>query len=125
MSRAALEQTLGTKLPIIDTSGVKNVSIISGVLNIDFNYGVHIVSHNQSITSLTYSNIKTDYSSKNEVIIILTQDNTGGRTITGSYLTAGGLGLDISTTANAINIISILTLDGITFYGFSSGKNFS
>jgi len=125
MSRAALEQTLGTKLPIIDTSGVKNVSISSGVLNIDFNYGVHIVSHNQNITSLTYSNIKTDYSSKNEVIIILTQDNTGGRTITGSYLTSGGLGLDISTTANAINIISILTLDGITFYGFSSGKNFS
>jgi hypothetical protein len=125
MSRAALEQTLGTKLPIIDTSGVKNVSISSGVLNIDFNYGVHIVSHNQNITSLTYSNIKTDYSSKNEVIIILTQDSVGGRTITGSYLTAGGLGLDISTTANAINIISILTLDGITFYSFSSGKNFS
>ena len=125
MSRAALEQTLGTKLPIIDTSGVKNINISSGVLNIDFNFGVHIVSHNQNITSLTYSNIKTDYSSKNEVIIILTQDSVGGRTITGSYLTAGGLGLDISTTANAINIISILTLDGITFYGFSSGKNFS
>lgn len=125
MSRAALEQILGTKLPIIDTSGVKNVSISSGILNIDFNFGVHIVSHNQNITSLTYSNIKTDYSSKNEVIIILTQDSVGGRTITGSYLTAGGLGLDISTTANAINIISIFTLDGITFYGFSSGKNFS
>ena len=126
MSRSHLEQTLGTKLPITDTGGVKTVSISGGVLDIDFNYGVHVVSHNANITSITFSNVKTDYSSKNEVLVILTQDGTGGRTITSSgFYTAGGLGLDISTTANHINMVTFLTTDGSTFYGFSNGKNFS
>jgi len=126
MSRSHLEQTLGTKLPITDTGGVKTVSISGGVLDIDFNYGVHVVSHNANITSITFSNVKTDYSSKNEVLVILTQDATGSRTITSSgFDTAGGLGLDISTTANHVNMITFLTIDGSTFYGFSNGKNFS
>jgi len=126
MSRSHLEQVLGTKLPIVDTGGVKTVSISSGVLDIDFNYGVHIVSHDANITSITFSNVKTDYSSKNEVLVILTQDGTGGRTITSSgYSTAAGLGLDISTTANHVNIITFLTVDGSNIYGFSNGKNFS
>ena len=126
MSRSHLEQTLGTKLPITDTGGVKTVSISGGVLDIDFNYGVHVVSHNANITSITFSNVKTDYSSKNEVLVILTQDGTGSRTITSSgFYTAGGLGLDISTTANHVNMITFLTVDGSTFYGFSNGKNFS
>ena len=126
MTRRHLEQVLGTKLPIVDTGGVKTVSIIDGNLDIDFDYGVHSVAHNANITSLTFSNVKTDLSSKNEVVVILTQDGTGSRTITSSgYSTAGGLGLDISTTANHINIITFLTIDGINFYGFSNGKNFS
>jgi hypothetical protein len=126
MTRRALEQVLGTKLPITDTGGVKTATIDSGVLNIDFDYGVHIVAHNANITSITFSNTKTDLSSKNEVVVILTQDGTGGRTITSSgFYTAGGLGLDISTTANHINMVTFLTTDGSTFYGFSNGKNFS
>jgi hypothetical protein len=126
MTRRHLEQVLGTKLPIVDTGGVKTVSITNGNLDIDFDYGVHSVTHNANITSITFSNSKTDLSSKNEVVIILTQDGTGGRTITSSgYSTAGGLGLDISTTANHINIITFLTIDGTNFYGFSNGKNFS
>ena len=126
MTRRHLEQVLGTKLPIVDTGGVKTVSIIDGNLDIDFDYGVHSVAHNANITSLTFSNVKTDLSSKNEVVVILTQDGTGSRTITSSgFDTAGGLGLDISTTANHINIITFLTVDGSTFYGFSNGKNFS
>jgi len=126
MTRRALEQVLGTKLPITDTGGVKTATIDSGVLNIDFDYGVHSVAHNANITSITFSNVKTDLSSKNEVLVILTQDGTGGRTITSSgFYTAGGLGLDISTTANHINMVTFLTTDGSTFYGFSNGKNFS
>tara|TARA_B100000900_G_scaffold54803_1_gene40732 strand:- start:448 stop:828 length:381 start_codon:yes stop_codon:yes gene_type:complete len=126
MTRRALEQVLGTKLPITDTGGVKTATIDSGVLNIDFDYGVHSVAHNANITSITFSNAKTDLSSKNEVVVILTQDGTGGRTITSSgYKTAAGLGLDISTTANHINILTFLTIDGTNIYGFSNGKNFS
>ena len=126
MTRRHLEQVLGTKLPIVDTGGVKTVSIIDGNLDIDFDYGVHSVAHNANITSLTFSNVKTDLSSKNEIVVILTQDGTGSRTITSSgYSTAAGLGLDISTTANHVNIITFLTIDGSNIYGFSNGKNFS
>ena len=126
MPRRHYEQIVGTKLPVVDTGGVKTVSISSGVLNIDFDYGVHTVAHNANITSITFSNIKTNLSSKNEVLVILTQDATGGRTLTSSgFYTSGGLGLDVSTTANHVNMITFLTTDGATFYGFSNGKNFS
>jgi hypothetical protein len=99
-------------------------TISSGALDIDFSKGVLTVAHTANITSITFSNYTTNV--KNEVIVILTQDSTGGRTITGTgYDTAGGLGLDIATTADHVNIITFLTTDGSTIYGFSNGKNFS
>jgi hypothetical protein len=102
---------------------VATPTINAGVLTLDFNYGTHIVSHNANINSITFSNANVTKSS--QVTVILTQNGTGGKTITGAYLTAGGLGLDISTAANAVNIVTFLTRDGSTFYGFSNGKNFS
>jgi hypothetical protein len=104
-------------------TGIKTSTIVSGVLTLDFTFGTHIVNHNANITSITFINASAVKSS--QVTVILTQDATGGRTITGSYATAGGLGLDISTTASAVNIITFLTRDNSTFYGFSNGKNFS
>jgi hypothetical protein len=104
-------------------TGIKTSTIVSGVLTLDFTFGTHIVNHNANITSITFTNASAVKSS--QVTVILTQDATGGRTITGSYATAGGLGLDISTTASAVNIITFLTRDNSTFYGFSNGKNFS
>jgi hypothetical protein len=99
-------------------------TISGGALDIDFSKGLLNVAHNANITSFTFSNYTED--SKNEIVVILTQDSTGGRTITNTgYNTAGGLGLDISTTANHVNIITFLTTDGSTVYGFSNGKNFS
>jgi hypothetical protein len=99
-------------------------TISSGALDIDFSKGVVAVAHTGNITSITFSNYTAD--AKNEIIVILTQDSTGGRTITGTgYATAGGLGLDISTTADHVNIITFLTTDGSTIYAFSNGKNFS
>lgn len=99
-------------------------TISSGVLDIDFSKGIIEVAHTENITSITFSNYTEDF--KNEIVVILTQDSTGGRTITNTgYSTAGGLGLDISTTANHVNIITFLTTDGSTVYGFSNGKNFS
>jgi len=104
-------------------TGIKTSTIVSNVLTLDFNYGTHIVSHNANINSITFSNANATKSG--QVTVILTQDAGGGKTITGAYLTAGGLGLDISTAANAVNIVTFLTRDGSTFYGFSNGKNFS
>ena len=99
-------------------------TISSGALDIDFSKGVVAVAHTGNITSITFSNYTAD--AKNEIIVILTQDSTVGRTITGTgYATAGGLGLDISTTADHVNIITFLTTDGSTIYAFSNGKNFS
>lgn len=100
-----------------------STTISGGVLDVDFSKGLITVAHSSNITSFTFSNVTTD--SKNETVVVLTQDGTGGRTITSSgYSTAGGLGLDISTTANHVNIITFLTTDGTTVYGFSNGKNF-
>jgi hypothetical protein len=99
-------------------------SLSGGTLTVDFSKGVISVNHNANITGITFSNYTENF--KNECVIILTQDSTGGRTITNTgYNTAGGLGLDISTTANHVNIVTFLTTDGSTFYGFSNGKNFS
>ena len=104
-------------------TGIKTSTIVSGVLTLDFTFGTHIVNHNANITSISFTNASAVKSS--QVTVILTQDATGGRTITGSYATAGGLGLDISTTANAVNIVTFFTRDNSTFFGFSNGKSFS
>jgi hypothetical protein len=103
-------------------TGVTTSTISAGVLTLDFKYGTHIVAHDANITSITFTNASA--SKSGQVTVILTQDVSGGKTIAGSYLTAGGLGLDISTAANAVNIITFLTRDNSTFYGFSNGKNF-
>jgi hypothetical protein len=104
-------------------TGIQTSTIVAGVLTLDFTFGTHIVNHNANITTVNFTNASASKSS--QVTVILTQDGVGGRTITGSYATAGGFGLDISTAANAVNIVSFFTRDNSTFYGFSNGKNFS
>tara|TARA_R110000772_G_scaffold32035_1_gene78691 strand:- start:29 stop:451 length:423 start_codon:yes stop_codon:yes gene_type:complete len=119
--RTAMTKVNANFTELYRPSGTATIS--SGALDIDFSKGVVTVAHTENITSITFSNVTTD--SKNEIVVVLTQDSTGGRTITSSgYSTAGGLGLDISTTANHVNIITFLTTDGTTVYGFSNGKNF-
>lgn len=105
------------------SAGATTSTIQSGVLTVDYAQGVISVSHTEDITAIQFSNAQVNQ--KNEVIIILTQDGVGSRTITSSgYATADSLGLDIDTAQNAVNIITFLTVDGSTHYGFSNGKNF-
>jgi len=105
------------------SAGASTSTIQSGVLTVDYAQGVISVSHTEDITAIQFSNAQANQ--KNEVIIILTQDGVGSRTITtAGYVTAGSLGLDISLVQNAVNIITFLTVDGSTHYGFSNGKNF-
>lgn len=104
--------------------GATTTAISSGTLTVDMSKGVVAVAHNQNIDSLVFSNVENN--KLNQTIVVLTQDGTGGRTITsGGYATADGLGLDIDTTANSVNIITFLTTNGSTIYGFSNGRNFS
>ena len=120
--RTAMTKVNANFTELYRPSGTATIS--SGALDIDFSKGVVTVAHTENITSITFSNYTAD--AKNEIIVIMTQDSTGGRTITGTgYDTAGGLGLDISTTATQVNIITFLTTDGSTIYAFSNGKNFS
>ena len=48
--------------------------------------------------------------------LILTQDATGGRTLTSNILFAGG-SKTLSTAANAVDVLAVFTPDGTTFYG--------
>lgn len=95
----------------------------SGNFIVDFNYGAVSLSLTKNVTGLIFSNAVNN--KRNEVLIRLTQDSTGGRTFsTADLVTAGSLGLDISTTANAVSFITLITFDGSTVYGFTNGKNF-
>lgn len=113
--------------PDLSTTGLPGSAtgtIASGVLTVDMSKGIVAVAHNANITGITFSNVESN--KLNQTIVVLTQDGTGGRTITSTgYATADGLGLDIDTTANSVNIITFLTTNGSTIYGFSNGRNFS
>jgi len=58
---------------------------------------------------------------------ILTQDSTGSRTVTWpSIKWAGGTGAPtLSTTAGAIDIVTVFTPDGVTWFGALVGKAFA
>lgn len=101
-------------------------TIASGVLTLDHSAGDFAqVAHNQNITSVVLNNAPAS-GTVGSITVFLNQDGTGGRTITGSFLTISGAGLDISTAANAKNIVNFITHDGgSTYYAMSSGKAYS
>ena len=95
----------------------------SNNLTVDFTKGALAVTLDKNISTFLFTG--TTNGTRNEILIKLTQDSTGGRTVSASQLeTAGSAGFDISTTADAVSFISIVTFDGATYYGFSNGKNF-
>jgi hypothetical protein len=99
-------------------------SIVSGNLELDFSHSAIEVIHNENITSIT-ANPAPAVGQVKTITVFLTQDITGGRTISGNFFTSEGLGLNISTDSLAVNIVTFVTLDGgATFYAFSNGKNF-
>ena len=95
----------------------------SGNLIVDFSNGALSVAMDKNITSFIFQGATSGV--RNEILVRLTQDSVGGKTITSTGVnTAGSLGWDISTTANAVSFITFVTFDGSTIYGFSNGKNF-
>jgi hypothetical protein len=98
--------------------------ISSGALTLDFNLGQYAkVALTENITSVTILNapVQGTFGSMNAEF---TQDATGSRTVTGSYLTDGGSGLDISSAANSISVVSFVVANGTTL-GMSAGKGYS
>ena len=95
----------------------------SNNLTVDFTKGALAVTLDKNISAFLFTGATSG--TRNEILIKLTQDSTGSRTVTSSGVnTAGSAGFDISSTANAVTFVTIVTFDGITFYGFSNGKNF-
>jgi len=108
------------------TIAVNTAAISSNVLTLDFNLSTQIVSHTANISNVAISNGPGNLSTKS-MTVILSQDATGGRTISGYYKTQDGLGLDINTTALAVNIYTFLAVhngSGTSLYAFSNGTNF-
>jgi hypothetical protein len=108
------------------TNTVNTAAISANVLTLDFNLSTQIVTHNANISNVAISNGPGNLSTKS-MTVILSQDATGGRTIAGYYKTQDGLGLDINTTALAVNIYTFLAVNngsGTSLYAFSNGTNF-
>ena len=79
-----------------------------------------------NINSFNFLNIPTGV---NSLMLILKQDSTGGKTV--SWVLGGGKTLrwsggapTITSTANATDIYSFMSLDGNIWYGSVAGKNF-
>ena len=95
----------------------------SNNLIVDFTKGAIAVTLDKNISTFLFTGATNGV--RNEILIKLTQDSTGSRTVTSSGVnTAGSAGFDISTTMNSTSFITMVTFDGTTYYGFSNGKNF-
>lgn len=102
--------------------------ISSGALTLNLENGnVFSVAHNANITSLTISNPPAS-GKAGSFVLILTQDGSGGRTITwpSSVKWGGGVAPTLTTTINAVNLLTFITVNGGTsWYGMLGGAGFA
>jgi hypothetical protein len=92
---------------------VSTATISSGTLAIDCSLGgVFNIAHNANIVTLSFSSLPT--AGRNKTITLnLTQDATGGRTITWPVSVKIPIGgVTLSTTALSRNKVSLNTIDG-------------
>ena len=106
---------------------VATPAIASNVLTLDLSTAnVFNVTHNANITTLTISNPPAS-GKAGSFTLILTQDATGGRTITfpAAVKWSGGTAPTLSTTLNKKNILVFFTVDaGTTWFGSQVGKDY-
>jgi hypothetical protein len=84
------------------------------------------ISLDKNITQFELRNIP---SGVNSFLATLTQDAVGGRTVTWSFgagktIKWSGGAPTMTTTANATDIVSFMSIDGVTWYGSTAGQNF-
>lgn len=100
----------------------------SGLLTLNLENGnVFAVTLTENITSLTLSNPPTT-GKAGSVTLILTQDGTGGRTVTWptAVLWPGGTEPTLSSGGGDIDVIVLVTVNGGTsWYGMLAGADFS
>ncbi len=100
------------------------VAVASGTITLNFTYGWTKVILTESVISIIFTNIPPAGTAASMVVEFV-QDSTGGRTVSGtSFLTAGGIGLDLSLGIGATTLVSFVTSDGGTkIFGLNAGKN--
>lgn len=105
---------------------VSTPTIATGVLTLDLALSnVFNVSLTENVTSITLSNVTP--SAGVAVTLIISQDATGGRSITWPTSVKWGNGVehDLTIEANAVDIVSLETIDnGVSWFGLSLGSNF-
>lgn len=98
----------------------------SGTITIDLSLGnVHEIILSGNITSgISITNAPSTKSST--ITVLLKQNGTGGWTISGissSFKWSNGVVPVFTTAANAVDILTLTSIDGTTWYGFLSGKD--
>ena len=131
--------TLGTteasKAVTADANGVvkfdngvqqESTALTSGTsVTLDLNAGtVFTITLAHNIGTFTWSNpASSGYASVFSLKV--TQDGTGGRTISACFLIGSGI-LTLSSGANDVDVFVFFTVDGgTTYYGFTSGQDLS
>lgn len=109
-----------------ETVATPTISANALTLNIE-NGNVFSVTQDANITTLTLSNPSATGKACS-FTLILKQDATGGRTISwpSAVKWGGGVAPTLTTTANAVNILTFITIDaGTTWYGMLGGAGFA
>jgi hypothetical protein len=110
------------------TEAKASPSISSNVLTLDLSTAQTFdITLNQSINSFVLTNVPTTTSTT--FLLKLTQDGTGGRTVTFDFqgatvLWAGNVVPVMTSTAGKTDLYSFTTLNGSTYYGITAGQNF-
>lgn len=105
-----------------------SVSVTSNAFTIDLSKGTHFaVSLTANVTSITFSNAYANSNFAQNFTVVLTQDATGSRTVTGwpaAVKWVSGTAPTITATANKSDMVSCLTYDGGTTYWCVPNQNF-
>lgn len=112
---------------IKDYAETITITSVSGTVNLDLTTGNVFERTITGNTTFSFTNPPAS-GSAGSLTLILKQDAVGGYAITWptSVMWAGGTAPTLSTAANAIDVLTFVTVDGGTsWYGFLSGANFS
>ena len=90
----------------------------------DFEKYWNYVVLSYSITDIQFVNIPVAGEVGSTTLEII-QDNTGGHSVDGAFLTSEGAGLNISLSPNAVSLVTFYTrTNGSTVFAVSEGKAF-
>lgn len=108
------------------TEVVASVSSSSNTTTLNLNNARVFTTTLTENTTIAFSNVPADNATS--ITIVFTQDGTGGRTVSwpASVEWAGGSAPTITSSANAVDVVTLMTPDqGTTWYGFTAGQDFS